>query len=1032
MVGAALSFVAFSPAATAAPSTSAEFNYAQALQDSMFFYESQRSGQLAPDNPVDWRGDSALSDGSDNGVNLTGGYYDAGDGVKFGLPEAYAMAMLAWGINDYKPGYSAAGQLQTALGNLRWGDDYILSAYVAPTTFYGQVGEGGTDHGYWGPDETNPVARPSYAITSSCAGSDLAGMAATALAASAVVFQGSDANYAAALLSGAEGLFNFANQYRGLYASCITDAQNFYNSFTAYWPELVGAAIWLYRATGTASYLTTAETDYANIPLQSQTTLHEYNWTVNWDDLSFADYVWMAELTGGAQYITDAEDNLNWWTTGFNGSEVAYSPGGEAFLNQWGSLRYSADEAFLALELSQYLTANNLSPSLATTYHNFAMQQLNYILGDNPNGESYEVGFTNNGKSTSWPQYPHSRRAHDSWLNNLSTPTQTRHLQYGLLVGGPTSANDQFQDVRSEYQYTEGALDYNALFSGDLAALVAQYGGTPLASFPPPETPDGPQIYVQAALNTAPGTNFVEVKALINNQSAWPPQNLPNANLRYYFTLDPGETASQVTLTSPYNMCEAPSGPFQYSGSTYYVEVNCSNLNIAPAGEDDYTNVDYQAQAQFRITFPGAHNAAADWSYQGIAAAGATPVTVADIALLAGNQLIWGQLPSTGAAPGAPANLTASVVTTTGATLSWAAPAAGANPVSYYQVSSSAGTPVGTTTGTSFTLSGLNPKRTTPYGFYVQAVDTNGMASPGSNIATFVTDQAATSGAAGALEQFVPPSPPSAPTVSGLSTTSATVSWRASTPGTSTSTSYNIYELAPGTGLVASTSSTSYALTGLTGATVYAYWVEAVDSSGHASQFSVPAVFFTAGPSGGGTTTTSPTTTMSTTTTTTAPTTTTRPATTTTAAPTTTTTAPTTTTRPATTTTTAPTTTTTTTTTTPTTASTTTTTAPPGACTASYAVTSQWTNGSSGPGGFNATVTVKAGSSALTGWTVTWTFANGQSVTSSYNAVVTQSGASVTAANESYNGDLAAGVSTSFGFQGSWSGTNSVPTLACT
>jgi len=83
-----LTVVTLPQAAHAAPSTTGAFDYTEALQDSMFFYEAQRSGQLPPDNQVDWRGDSDLSDGSDNGVNLTGGYHDAGDLVKFGLPEA--------------------------------------------------------------------------------------------------------------------------------------------------------------------------------------------------------------------------------------------------------------------------------------------------------------------------------------------------------------------------------------------------------------------------------------------------------------------------------------------------------------------------------------------------------------------------------------------------------------------------------------------------------------------------------------------------------------------------------------------------------------------------------------------------------------------------------------------------------------------------------------------------------------------------------------------------------------------------------
>ena len=39
-------------------------------------YEAQRSGALPGENRVSWRGDSALQDGQDNGLDLTGGWYD--------------------------------------------------------------------------------------------------------------------------------------------------------------------------------------------------------------------------------------------------------------------------------------------------------------------------------------------------------------------------------------------------------------------------------------------------------------------------------------------------------------------------------------------------------------------------------------------------------------------------------------------------------------------------------------------------------------------------------------------------------------------------------------------------------------------------------------------------------------------------------------------------------------------------------------------------------------------------------------------
>ncbi len=107
---------------------------------------------------------------------------------------------------------------------------------------------------------------------------------------------------------------------------------------------------------------------------------------------------------------------------------------------------------------------------------------------------------------------------------------------------------------------------------------------------------------------------------------------------------------------------------------------------------------------------------------------------------------------------------------------------------------------------------------------------------------------------------------------------------------------------------------------------------------------------------------------------------------------------------------------------------TTTTTAATGSCSATYQVSSQWA------GGFTWVVTVtNTGSAPITGWTVTWTYADGQtvSVPSAYNANVSQSGPDVTATNMSYNGSVAAGGSTQFGGAGTWSGVNSVPSLAC-
>lgn len=92
-----------------------------------------------------------------------------------------------------------------------------------------------------------------------------------------------------------------------------------------------------------------------------------------------------------------------------------------------------------------------------------------------------------------------------------------------------------------------------------------------------------------------------------------------------------------------------------------------------------------------------------------------------------------------------------------------------------------------------------------------------------------------------------------------------------------------------------------------------------------------------------------------------------------------------------------------------------------GGCTASYDVVNQW------PGGFQAQVTVHNGSSARSSWTVSWTFPNGQTITQLWNGDSSQSGSTVTVHNVSYNGNLGPNASTTFGFLGSWNGSNGVP-----
>ncbi|MCG5216972.1 glycoside hydrolase family 9 protein [Streptosporangium soli] len=719
----ALPLLTLAPPAQAAPA----FNYGEALQKSIWFYEAQQSGDLPSWNRVGWRGDSALNDGGDVGVDLTGGWYDAGDHVKFGLPMAATTTMLAWGAVEYRDAYASSGQLTHLLNNLKFVNDYFIKAHPSANVLYGQVGNGGTDHAWWGPAEAMSMARPAYKIDASCGGSDLAGETAAAMAASSIVFRPTNPSYADTLVTHAKQLYTFADTVRKKYSDCISDAQGYYNSWSGYNDELVWGAIWLHRATQDPAYLTKAESYYDNLGTEPQSTTKSYKWTIAWDDKSYGAYVLLNKLTGKQKYLDDANRWLDFWTVGVNGQKIRYSPGGQAVLDRWGSLRYAANTSFAALVHSDTIT----DATRKARYHDFAVRQINYALGDNPRNSSYMIGFGANP-----PKNPHHRTAHGSWTDQLTNPVATRHTLYGALVGGPPDPDDAYTDKRDDYVMNEVATDYNAGFTSSLARLYKEYGGTPATGFPAAETPDGPEIFMEAGVNAA-GSTFTEIKAIVRNQSAWPARTLNDGSFRYYFTLDGATTANQVTVSSAYTQCKAPTGPTLLTGKIYYVSIDCSGTAIAPAGQSAH-----RREIQFRIASTGTWDPANDWSYRGVTTTpGGTPVTVRNMTLYSGTTKIWGDAPSDEpppddqSPPTKPGKPVVSDITGSTAKLAWTASTDDIGVTGYdvYQGTTKAGT----ADGTSFTLTGLTPA--TGYSVTVVARDAAGKSSTPSDATTFTT-----------------------------------------------------------------------------------------------------------------------------------------------------------------------------------------------------------------------------------------------------------------------------------------------------
>ena len=132
-------------------------------------------------------------------------------------------------------------------------------------------------------------------------------------------------------------------------------------------------------------------------------------------------------------------------------------------LSQWASNRYAANAACTLAIFASYLPEND---SKRKSYIDFVKSQIDYMLGDNPMGVNYVVGAEENS-----PKAVHHRGASGTYDSTDKNAKRDLYTLYGALAGDP-GKDDSYKDTRDNYQINEVALDYNAGFTVDLAALV--------------------------------------------------------------------------------------------------------------------------------------------------------------------------------------------------------------------------------------------------------------------------------------------------------------------------------------------------------------------------------------------------------------------------------------------------------------------------------------------------------------------------------------------------------------------------------
>ncbi len=431
--------------ASASAAEPAAYNYATALRDSIIFYDANKCGKDAGvDNFFDWRDACHTEDGKDMGYDLTGGYHDCVDHVKFGITEGYAASVLEWSYYRYKDTFDKTGNTQKMLQQLKHFTDYFLKCHTDASTFYYQLGDGTVDHSYWGSPSDQTNDRPTmFKADASHPAADVVGEASAALSLMYLNYKSVDADYAAQCLKAAKELYAMGKANPGL-----SNAQGFYSSST-YKDDMAWAGTWLYTITKDQTYLTDAANYVINpsngLPLSDK-------WTMCWDDMHLPAEIMLYELTGDKMYKDALADNINYWENG-----CKTTPGGLKYLTGWGVLRYSAAESMIAV--IYYEDTGD------TSAKDLAVSQINYILGNNPNKISYLIGY-----GSKWPLHPHHRAANGYTYIDNGNLKPAKHLLLGGLIGGPDS-DDSFQDAGSQYQFTETGIDYAAGMLGACAGL---------------------------------------------------------------------------------------------------------------------------------------------------------------------------------------------------------------------------------------------------------------------------------------------------------------------------------------------------------------------------------------------------------------------------------------------------------------------------------------------------------------------------------------------------------------------------------
>ncbi|OIV99415.1 hypothetical protein TanjilG_17225 [Lupinus angustifolius] len=443
-------------------------NYGDALTKSILFFEGQRSGKLPPTQRMTWRKDSGLQDGFQVNhtlfpafpqVDLVGGYYDAGDNIKFNFPMAFSTTMLAWSVIEF--GKFMGPDLDHAVDAIGWATDYFLKATSVPGFVFAEVGDPIFDHNCWERPEDMDQPRIGFAVSKDHPGSEVSAEIAAALAASSIVF-------------------DFADKYRGSYSGSLGSMVcPFYCDFGGYQDELVWGAAWLLKATKLPYY-----ENYIDQNIQNVKNIGEFGW----DSKDAGINVLLSEVkhiksSYSMSFMASADKFVCAVLPESPSVSVSYSKGGLLFKPGGSNMQHATATSFLLLVHASHLYKAKRRLHCGANFFAYpsrlrklAKSQVDYILGSNPLNMSYMVGYG--------PKFPlriHHRASSLPSLVNYRSQVHCKegstyfesqnpnpNLLVGAVVGGP-DINDSYEDSRADFVHSEPTTYINAPLVGVLA-----------------------------------------------------------------------------------------------------------------------------------------------------------------------------------------------------------------------------------------------------------------------------------------------------------------------------------------------------------------------------------------------------------------------------------------------------------------------------------------------------------------------------------------------------------------------------------